>query len=193
MNIEKYNMVERQLICRDIREPQLIGAFLNVDREDYVPSRYKKLAYSDMDIAIGNDETFMLRVHTLSKIAQRMFYLDPEKLLIVGDNTSYTTSVLQYIFHDRCYSLSEEDFLHSEIEKFDLIFFDSKIYSKTTIKHGRFMLEDSGRMIFFVRSVPLELFDFSRKISFVSVDVIEKTHDSMTSKLFSTNVFLREK
>jgi hypothetical protein len=193
MNIEKYNMVERQLICCNIRESRIIDAFLNIDRENFVPSRYKKFAYVDIDIATSKSETFMLRPHTLSRIVQRILQLQPERLLVVGDNILYTLAILKCIFFGNCSSMSEEDLLRSEIEKFDLIFFDSKIYSKTTISHGKFMLENSGRMIFFAHSAFLNLFDLSDQASFIEIDVIERTYNDVTSKLFSTNVLLRER
>jgi hypothetical protein len=193
MNIEKYNMIERQLVCRNIREPQIIDAFLMVDRENFVPSMYKKFAYADMDISTGKEATFILRPYTLSKIIQRIVCLQPAKLLVVGDDTRYTTSLLKRIFFSKCHSLSEEEFLHSEIENFDVIFFDSKTYNQTTMKYGKFMLGDSGRMIFFAHSAPLNFFDISRQMSFIDIDVIEKTYDNVDSKLFHTSVFVRER
>jgi hypothetical protein len=191
MNIEKYNMVERQLICRGIREPQIIDSFLNVDREDFVPSRCKKFAYADIDISTNEDGTFMLRPYTLSRIVQRILHLRPERLLVVGEDTHYTTAILKCIFHGNGCSISEEDLLQGDVGNFDLVFFDSKIYSKTTIKHGKFMLGSLGKMIFFTYSSPSSFFNFSTQLSFIDVDIIEKTYDDIISILFSTSVFLR--
>jgi hypothetical protein len=119
--------------------------------------------------------------------------LQPTKLLIVGNDVRYTTLLLKHVLVSECYSSSEEDFLHNEIDEFDLIFFDSKIYNQTTIRHGKFMLKNSGRLIFFMHFSDLNFFDFSRRTSFIDIDVIERTYNNVDSKLFSTNLFLREK
>jgi hypothetical protein len=191
MNIEKYQMVERQLICRGIREPQIIDAFLKVDREHFVPSRYKNIAYVDQDIVISNNAEFMLKPYTLARILQKLlsFVPAPEKLLIVGNDVKYTIAILKNIYSHGCESTTEKHLLSADKGIFDIIFFDTKIYSQSAISHGKFVLKNTGKLIFFKLSNPIPCLNLANQMSPIHVEVIEQTYDGHFLKLFSTIVF----
>jgi protein-L-isoaspartate(D-aspartate) O-methyltransferase len=95
MNIEKarHNMVEQQIRPWDVLDQQVLDLMLRVPREDFVPAEYRKLAFTDMALPIGQGEVMMepkLEARMLQSLAVR----PTDKVLEVGTGSGYVTALL---------------------------------------------------------------------------------------------------
>ena len=66
------NMVDGQIRTHDVTDLALIGAFLDVPRERFVPAAKAPLAYLDFDVQIGEaaDARRLLKPMVLAKLIQ---------------------------------------------------------------------------------------------------------------------------
>lgn len=62
-NEARERMVERQIVRRGIRDPQVLAAMRVVPREAFVPDYVRDLAYEDRPLPIGNEQTKIGRAH----------------------------------------------------------------------------------------------------------------------------------
>lgn len=185
----RYTMVERQLYCRGIKDSRVLDAFFGVDREDFTPSKYKQYAYVDIETPVNLLGVFMLRPYFLAKIVTKIVETNPNRLLVVGDSSHYTTAILRYIRDFECISLTEQEFLSYEKGNFDVIYFDSKIYQLSVIRQARPLLSHEGKLIYmsFPNYEPFVL----QKIVWRDIEVLEKSYNSKPSKLFSWKISLK--
>src|SRR5206468_2736420 len=53
----RHNMVTQQLIKRGIEDPRVLQAMRDTPRHRFVPARHRAMAYEDMPLAIGHEQT----------------------------------------------------------------------------------------------------------------------------------------
>lgn len=86
-------MVEEQIKARGIQSPKVIRAMLKVEREKFVPEEYKKMAYEDHPLPIGEGQTisqpyivaFMTEILDLDK---------EDRVLEIGTGSGYQAAIL---------------------------------------------------------------------------------------------------
>lgn len=183
-------MVERQLICRDIKDARVIEAFTIVDREDYIQPRYKKYSYADIEIPINLSESFILRPYFLASIVSKIIEINPTKILVVGDLSGYTTAILKNIHDFETISATEQEILDGFEGKFDIVYLDAKIYQQSVINQLRSLLNKEGCLIY----MAFTNYDhfMIQKFAWHNINVLSKTHAGVISKLFSWKIFLKE-
>ena len=57
--LARQNMIENQVRPWEVLDPRVLDVLAAVRREDFVPARYRKLAFADMALPIGHGETMM--------------------------------------------------------------------------------------------------------------------------------------
>jgi protein-L-isoaspartate(D-aspartate) O-methyltransferase len=55
----RFNMVEQQVRTWEVLDPRVLDILRDVPREDYVPSRYRKLAFADLRIPLVQGQVMM--------------------------------------------------------------------------------------------------------------------------------------
>jgi len=95
MNIEKarHNMIEQQIRPWDVLDPRVLDLLQRVPREKFVLPEYRSLAFTDMELPIGQDEVMMepkLEARMLQSLAVR----PDDKVLEVGTGSGYVTAML---------------------------------------------------------------------------------------------------
>jgi|SRR5215813_4702539 len=86
-------MVERQLRGRDIRNPQVLAAMLEIPREDFVAPECRILSYSDQPVQIGHGQTIS-QPYMTALMAQVLDLDGTETVLEVGAGCGYAAAVL---------------------------------------------------------------------------------------------------
>lgn len=79
-----------------LRTPQIIGAFLDIDRKDFVPEEYKSEAYGDYPLPIGFGQT----ISQPATVAFMLELLQPQvgdKVMDVGSGSGWQTALLASI------------------------------------------------------------------------------------------------
>ena len=61
MNFEqaRFNMVEQQVRPWEVLDEQVLGLLETIHREDFVPVRYRKMAFADLAVPLGHEQTMM--------------------------------------------------------------------------------------------------------------------------------------
>ena len=101
MNFDKarHNMVTQQVRSWDVIDKDILNAMLNVQREEFVQVPQRKLAFADLALPLGHDQSMMKPV-----VEGRMLQsldLDKEHLVLeVGTGSAYVTALLcQLVSH----------------------------------------------------------------------------------------------
>lgn len=95
MNFElaRFNMVEQQIRTWDVLDERVLELVGRMPREDFVPPAYRKLAFVDMNIPLGDGQVMMA-----PKVEARMVQelnIDPKDIVLeVGSGSGYVTALL---------------------------------------------------------------------------------------------------
>ncbi len=95
----RIKMVDNQLRTTDVTSYAVLDAFLAVPREEFVPARFKPLAYIDNDIEIAPAEAerparYLMEPSPLAKLVQ-LAQIEPEDVVLeIGCGTGYTSAIL---------------------------------------------------------------------------------------------------
>jgi protein-L-isoaspartate(D-aspartate) O-methyltransferase len=89
-------MVENQLRPQGVTDPLVLDAMASVERERFLPSRTRPVAYVDRAVAMG-DGRFLAAPAVLGQLLTQMMPRPGERALIVGAGTGYSAAVLAKI------------------------------------------------------------------------------------------------
>jgi protein-L-isoaspartate(D-aspartate) O-methyltransferase len=97
MNIEqaRFNMVEQQIRPWEVLDQQVLDLLYVVHREDFVPQAYQALAFSDLEMPIGEGET-MMQPKMEARILQEAAPGGTDKVLEVGTGSGYMAALLAH-------------------------------------------------------------------------------------------------
>jgi protein-L-isoaspartate(D-aspartate) O-methyltransferase len=95
MNLEKArsNMVEQQIRPWEVSDPDVLDLLYNVPREQFVPPQYRVLAFSDLEIPIGEGET-MWAPKIEARVLQALGLRRSERVLEVGTGSGFFCALL---------------------------------------------------------------------------------------------------
>ena len=105
MNLEnaRFNMIEQQIRPWDVLDQRVLDLLNELPRENFVPQRYRKLAYMDTTIPLGNDQV-MMPPRVEARILQALNIQADETVLEVGTGSGYVTALLASL-GDHIYSV----------------------------------------------------------------------------------------
>ena len=86
-------MIQGQLRTDGVIDPNVVDAFLSVDRELFAPEEYKDIAYMDGVIPIPEDQE-MMPPKTIGKILEALDIKKEESVLQIGAGTGYISALL---------------------------------------------------------------------------------------------------
>jgi protein-L-isoaspartate(D-aspartate) O-methyltransferase len=95
MDFEKarFNMIEQQIRPWEVLDPDVLNLLFTVKREDFVPTAYRAIAFTDMEIPLGHDQAMMppkIEARILQETAPR----PGETVLEIGTGSGYLTALL---------------------------------------------------------------------------------------------------
>jgi len=86
-------MVATQLVARGINDPRVLGAFREVPREAFVPSRHQGDAYEDRPLPIGHGQTIS-QPYMVALMTQELRLTAEHHVLEIGTGSGYQTAIL---------------------------------------------------------------------------------------------------
>lgn len=89
----RFNMIEQQIRPWDVLDESVLDAIAIVPREDYVPADYLRLAFTDMNIPLGEGEV-MMAPKLEARMLQTLSIEPSDTVLEVGTGSGYVTAVL---------------------------------------------------------------------------------------------------
>jgi protein-L-isoaspartate(D-aspartate) O-methyltransferase len=95
MNFEqaRFNMVEQQVRPWEVLDPKVLALLEATHREDFVPVRYRKMAFADMAIPLDFEQCMMKPV-VEGRLLQALELNDDETVLEVGTGSGFVTACL---------------------------------------------------------------------------------------------------
>jgi protein-L-isoaspartate(D-aspartate) O-methyltransferase len=97
MNLEqaRTNMVEQQIRTWQVLDQDVLDLLYVVPREDFVPPQYRSLAFSDMEIPIGEGER-MWQPKLEARVLQELMVRKTDRVLEVGTGSGYLAALLSH-------------------------------------------------------------------------------------------------
>lgn len=89
----RIKMVDNQVRTTDVTDARILGAFLTVPREIFVPAERQVLAYIDGDLPLGGGR-FLMEPSPFAKLLQLARVGAEDRVLDVGCGTGYSAAVL---------------------------------------------------------------------------------------------------
>jgi len=129
MNLDqaRFNMVEQQIRPWGVLNQTILDAFRFLPREKFVPLDWQNLAFADLEIPIGYDESMMLpRIE--ARMLQALAIQTTDQCLEIGTGSGFVTACLAHLgqhvdsveLHSD-FSLQAETRLHAiNVTNFDL-------------------------------------------------------------------------
>lgn len=97
MNVEqaRANMVEQQIRPWEVLDQDVLDLLYVVPREDFVPAKHRSLAFSDLEIPIGEGER-MWAPKLEARVLQELNVKKTDRVLEVGTGSGYLTALLSH-------------------------------------------------------------------------------------------------
>jgi protein-L-isoaspartate(D-aspartate) O-methyltransferase len=89
----RQNMVDNQVRTWEVLDARVLDALRAVKREDYVPARYRKLAFADVSIPLEHGETMMKPV-VEGRMLQALALEPEDAVLEIGTGSGFITACL---------------------------------------------------------------------------------------------------
>jgi protein-L-isoaspartate(D-aspartate) O-methyltransferase len=86
-------MVATQLARRGISNPQLLDAFIQVDRRKFVPEAYLDRAYADSPLPIGDGQTIS-QPYIVALMAESLELGPEDRVLEIGTGSGYAAAIM---------------------------------------------------------------------------------------------------
>ena len=95
MDIERarFNMIESQIRTWEVLDQQVLDALFEVKREEFVPEKYRTLAFVDMEIPLGHGEV-MLAPKLEARMLQELTLKKTQRVLEIGTGSGHMTALL---------------------------------------------------------------------------------------------------
>lgn len=95
MNLQqaRSNMVEQQIRTWDVLDGVVLAMMEQSPRDEYVPDGYRKLAYADIAVPLGEDQV-MMPPRVEARLLQALQIHREDSILEIGTGSGYLTSLL---------------------------------------------------------------------------------------------------
>lgn len=100
-NLERarYNMIEQQIRTWEVLDAAVLDVLREVPREDFVPARYRKLAFSDLRIPLGQGQVMMKPIEE-GRMLQSLALDKQHRVLEIGTGSGFITACLSRLAGD---------------------------------------------------------------------------------------------
>ncbi len=97
MNLEqaRFNMIEHQIRPWEVLDQEVLDLLYAVKREDFVPAAYRMLAFSDLEIPIGQGER-MWQPKMEARVLQELAVKQTDQVLEIGTGSGYFAALLAH-------------------------------------------------------------------------------------------------
>lgn len=93
LEFARQQMIDQQLRTWDVFDPRVLCAFDEVRREDFVPARFRGIAFADTVIPLGHGAT-MMAPKVEGRMLQALAVRPTDRVLEVGTGSGWVTALL---------------------------------------------------------------------------------------------------
>ncbi len=128
----KFNMIEQQIRPWEVLDNRVLDVFDKIDRANFVPEKFKGLAYIDCQLPVLQDES-MLPPKLEGRMLQGLQLQPTDSVLEIGSCCGYITACLAQLadhvdsvdFHAEATAMATENLNNQGIDNVDLKTIDS--------------------------------------------------------------------
>jgi protein-L-isoaspartate(D-aspartate) O-methyltransferase len=91
----RFNMIEQQIRPAEVLDQDVLDSLYVVRREEFVPEAHRALAFSDIQIPLGDGEA-MMQPRIEARILQELAVKPNDKVLEIGTGSGYLTALLAH-------------------------------------------------------------------------------------------------
>jgi protein-L-isoaspartate(D-aspartate) O-methyltransferase len=91
--LARRQMIERQLIARNITDPCVLKVMSELPRECFIPSEFKSAAYEDRAVSIGLSQTIS-QPYMVALMTEKLQVEPENRVLEIGTGSGYQTAIL---------------------------------------------------------------------------------------------------
>ena len=92
-NVKRFNMIEQQIRTWDVFDVSILDLYDKIKREAYVPKKYKKIAFTDIQIPLQHKQ-FMLAPKQEARVLQSLKLKPTDRILHIGTGTGFFAALL---------------------------------------------------------------------------------------------------
>ncbi|MFO1352346.1 MAG: protein-L-isoaspartate O-methyltransferase [Gammaproteobacteria bacterium] len=92
----RFNMIESQIRPWEVLDQRILDTLSAIPREDFVPVRYRQLAFADMRIPLGHGQV-MMNPNVEGRLLQAVAIQADTRVLEIGTGSGYLTACLAYL------------------------------------------------------------------------------------------------
>ena len=89
----RFNMIEQQVRPCEVLDQRVLDIMSATPREDFVPEKYRSLAFADINIPLGHDQV-MMAPKTEGRLLQVLDVQADDSVLEIGTGSGYLTACL---------------------------------------------------------------------------------------------------
>ncbi len=89
----RYNMIEQQIRPGEVLDSQVLKVLAEVPREEFVPTRHRKLAFADLRLPLGHGQV-MMRPMEEGRVLQSLALHRTDRVLEVGTGSGFLAACL---------------------------------------------------------------------------------------------------
>ena len=95
MNLEqaRSNMIDQQIRSWEVLDSRVLDVMREIPREEFVPTRHRKIAFSDLRIPLGHNQLMMKPIEQ-GRLLQGVALEEGEKVLEIGTGSGFITACL---------------------------------------------------------------------------------------------------
>jgi len=93
LELARSNMIDSQIRPWEVVDGRVLDVLREVPREEFVPTRHRKLAFSDLRVPLGHDQV-MMKPNEQGRLLQSLALDGQEKVLEVGTGSGFLTACL---------------------------------------------------------------------------------------------------
>ena len=108
----RFNMVEQQIRPWEVLDGRVLSLLETIQREDFVPVRYRKLAFADVAVPLAAGQV-MMRPKIEARMLQALDLREDETVLEIGTGSGFVTACLAAL-SKRVVSVELHEELHRE-------------------------------------------------------------------------------
>lgn len=92
-DVARHNMLEQQIRPWNVSDRRVLDLMARLPREDFVPERYRLLAFVDMGIPLGHGQV-MMAPRVEARLLQALDIEPKDRILEIGTGSGYMTALL---------------------------------------------------------------------------------------------------
>lgn len=98
MNLEqaRFNMIEQQIRPWDVLDETVLSTFGFIQRENFITPEYRKLAFADVEIPLGNGE-YMMHPRMEARMLQALAITPDDNCLEIGTGSGFVTACMAHL------------------------------------------------------------------------------------------------